>query len=120
MSGTRKRGTSPVRFSNNNPSRFFYPNYNRSQDRAEAQRIRDYMDPARQNVIYHKRTGLWMNNIGQRTLNAASANWARQAAHTYNNNNNNKGFNWTCGLYGCVRRFFGRGGATRRKRKHRA
>jgi len=122
MSGTRKRGQSPVRFSNNS-SRFVYNNYNRADERAEAARIKTYMPAARQNVSYHRRTGQWMNNIGQRTLNAASANWARQARQardTYNNNNNNRGFNWTCGLYGCVKRLIGRGGATRRNRKRKA
>jgi hypothetical protein len=112
MSGTRKRGQSPVRFSNNS-SRFVYNNYNRADEREEAARIKKYMPAARANVQYYKQTGVWRG-----PFNNMEREWMRRAEREMRNNNNNntKNSDWTCGLYGCVKRFFGRGG-TRRNRK---
>jgi hypothetical protein len=99
----RKRVKSPVRFVMNNSS----SNHTNGRDRAllsskpmnnNSIGLRNYwegikakMPSARGNVAYYKRTGKWIDEV-------------------------EGSYNWTCGLYGCVQRFFGRGG-TRRNRK---
>ena len=99
----RKRAKSPVRFVMNNSS----SNHTNGRRRAllssrpmnnNSISLRNYwagiqakMPSARGDVAYYKRTGKWMDEVED-------------------------SYNWTCGLYGCVQRFFGRGG-TRRNRK---
>ncbi len=99
----RKRVKSPVRFVMNNSS----SNHTNGRRRAllsskpmnnNSIGLRNYwegikakMPSARGNVAYYKRTGKWIDEV-------------------------EGSYNWTCGLYGCVQRFFGRGG-TRRNRK---
>ena len=121
----RKRAKSPVRFVMNNSSSnhtngrrlaMLAPrpmNNNSISLRNYWADIQAKMPSAKGDVAYYKRTGKWLDEVENPYLFTA------QPAARYNNENNAaKGFNWTCGLGGCIKRFFGRGG-TRRNRKRR-
>ena len=131
----RKRSKSPVRFRNHTRNN----NLTHTTGRADAIgrplpmnansiNRRNYFanvwsrrNEARRNREYYKATGRWLGepieyNPNMLRVSSPMARYYKKE----NENNMGRSYNWTCGLYGCVKRLIGRGGATRRNRKRKA
>jgi hypothetical protein len=123
----RKRSKSPVRFRNHTR------NNNLSHTNGRARALSKPM-PMNENSINKRKyfANIWSRKndaIYNRDQYRFTKKWSdemvvplefvRESARLermYHESKKEKPFNWTCGLYGCVQRFFGRGG-TRRHRK---
>lgn len=123
----RKRSKSPVRFRNHTR------NNNLSHTNGRARALSKPM-PMNENSINKRKyfANIWSRKndaIYNRDQYRFTKKWSdemvvplefvRESARLermYHESKKEEPFNWTCGLYGCVQRFFGRGG-TRRHRK---